>query len=650
MGKNIVQKILEEHIIEGNWYPGKEIAVKIDQTLTQDATGTMAYLQFEAMGIPKVQTELSVSYVDHNTVQIGFENADDHKYLQTVAKKYGIYYSRAGNGICHQLHLERFGRPGKTLLGSDSHTPTGGGIGMIAIGAGGLDVAAAMAGEPFRMTCPKVVKINLKGKLKPWVSAKDVVLKVLEIFKTHGNVGTVFEYGGEGVKTLTVPERATITNMGAECGVTTSVFPSDKETKKFLEAQERGDQWIELKADSDAEYEKVVDIDLNTIEPLTATPHSPGNISKVKDMKRMEVNQVCMGSCTNSSYRDMMIFAELIKGHPIHPNVSVVVSPGSKQVLEMLANNGRLKDMIASGVRLAENACGFCIGNSQSPQTEAVTLRTSNRNFLGRSGTKSANAYLVSPETAAAAAITGKFIDPRDLENQGIKYPKIQMPDKFIINDDMIIPPSEDRDVEIYRGPNIGDPPKNEPLPAKVEGLVTIKVGDEITTDHIIPAGSKMKYRSNVPKYSEFLFEVVDDSFYERAKEIKEKGKHNIIVGGISYGQGSSREHAALCPMYMGVKAVITKGMERIHKANLVNFGIVPLEFVNEKDYEKIEQGDELEIPNIRDALSGSKDKLKVVNKTKGIELEASFNLSEREKEKILAGGTLNVIAQKKGG
>ena len=650
MGKSIVQKILEKHIVEGSWNPGKEIAIKIDQTLTQDATGTMAYLQFEAMGVSSVQTELSVSYVDHNTVQIGFENADDHKYLQTVAKKYGIYYSRAGNGICHQVHLERFGRPGKTLLGSDSHTPTGGGIGMIAIGAGGLDVAAAMAGEPFRMTCPKVVKINLKGKLNPWVSAKDVVLKVLEIFSTHGNVGTVFEYGGEGVKTLTVPERATITNMGAECGVTTSVFPSDEETKSFLDAQERGDQWVELKADSDAEYEKVVDLDLSKIEPLTATPHSPGNISKVKEMQGMEVNQVCMGSCTNSSYRDMMIFAELLKGHSIHPNVSVVVGPGSKQVLEMLAKNGKLGEMIASGVRLAENACGFCIGNSQSPQTEAVSLRTSNRNFLGRSGTKSANAYLVSPETAATAAITGKFVDPRDLEKQGIKYPKIEMPKKFIVNDDMIIPPLKDRDVKIYRGPNIGDPPKNEPLPEKIEGLVTIKVGDEITTDHIIPAGSKMKYRSNVPKYSEFLFEVVDDSFYNRAKEIKEKGKYNIIVGGISYGQGSSREHAALCPMYMGVKAVITKGMERIHKANLVNFGIVPLEFVNEKDYEKIEQGDELEIPDVRNALSGNGAKVKVLNKTKGIELEASFNLSDREKEKILAGGTLNVIAQKKGG
>ena len=650
MGKGIVQKILEKHIVEGKYEPGEEIGVKIDQTLTQDATGTMAYLQFEAMDVPSVKTELSVSYVDHNTVQIGFENADDHKYLQTVAKKYGISYSRAGNGICHQLQLERFGRPGKTLLGSDSHTPTGGGIGMIAIGAGGLDVAAAMAGELFRMTCPKVVKINLKGKLKPWVSAKDVVLKVLEMFTTHGNVGTVFEYGGKGITTLTVPERATITNMGAECGVTTSVFPSDKETKNFLDAQGRGDQWVELKADPDAEYEHVVDLDLNDIEPLTATPHSPGNIAKVKDMNKMEVNQVCMGSCTNSSYRDMMIFAELLKGHPIHPNVGVVVSPGSKQVLEMLAKNGRLAELIASGVRLAENACGFCIGNSQSPQTEAVSLRTSNRNFLGRSGTKSANVYLVSPETAAAAAITGKFIDPRDLEKQGIKYPNVKMPEKFIINDDMIIPPSEDRDVEIYRGPNIGDPPKNEPLPESIEGEVTIKVGDEITTDHIIPAGSKMKYRSNVPKYSEFLFEIVDDTFHDRAKKIKEGGKYNIIVSGISYGQGSSREHAALCPMYLGVKAVIAKSMERIHKANLVNFGIVPLIFTNEGDYDDISQGDKLELPGVRNALSGTDNTLKVVNKTKGTEFGVKYELSKLEREKILAGGTLNVIAKKKGG
>ena len=644
MGKNLVQKILEKHIVEGEYKPGEEIAVRIDQTLTQDATGTMAYLQFEAMGVPKVNTELSVSYVDHNTIQIGFENADDHKYLQSVAKKYGIYYSRAGNGICHQVHLERFGAPGKTLLGSDSHTPTGGGIGMIAIGAGGLDVAAAMAGEPFRMRAPKVVKINLTGRLNPWVSAKDVILKVLEIFSTHGNVGVVFEYGGEGIKTLTVPERATITNMGAECGVTTSVFPSDEETKKFLEAQERGDVWQELKPDDDAEYEKVVDLNLSEIEPLAATPHSPGNISKVQDLGEIEVNQVCMGSCTNSSFRDMMIFAEILKGHPVHPHVSVVVGPGSKQVLEMLAENGLLKELIKSGVRLAENACGFCIGNSQSPQTEAVSLRTSNRNFLGRSGTKSANAYLVSPETAAAAAVTGKFIDPRKLEELDIKYPEVNMPEKFIINDDMIIPADADSDTEILRGPNIGEPPSNSPLPDDITGLVSIKVGDQITTDHIIPAGSKMKYRSNVKKYSEFLFEVVDDTFHDRTKKNQDAGQFSIIVGGISYGQGSSREHAALCPMSLGVKAVITKSMERIHKANLINFGIIPLNFVNEADYDKIEQDDELEMAGIKGVIAGGEDTFKIKNKSKGFEFDVNLELSKQDREKILEGGTLNVI------
>ena len=648
MGKNLVQKILEAHIVHGKYIPGEEIAIKIDQTLTQDATGTMAYLQFEAMGVSKVATELSVSYVDHNTVQIGFENADDHKYLQSVAKKYGIYYSRAGNGICHQVHLERFGAPGKTLLGSDSHTPTGGGIGMIAIGAGGLDVAAAMAGEPFRMRAPKVIKINLKGKLNPWVSAKDVILKVLEIFSTHGNVGVVFEYGGEGVKNLTVPERATITNMGAECGVTTSVFPSDDETKKFLEAQNRGDVWQELKPDDDAEYEKIIDLDLSEIEPLAATPHSPGNISKIKDIGEIEVNQVCMGSCTNSSFRDMMIFADILGGKPVHQNVSVVVGPGSKQVLEMLAENGRLKSLIKSGVRLAENACGFCIGNSQSPQTDAVSLRTSNRNFLGRSGTKSANAYLVSPETAAAAAVSGKFVDPRDLEKQGIKYPSVEMPEKFIINDEMINFSDADSNTKILRGPNIGEPPSNQPLPDDIKATVTIKVGDQITTDHIIPAGSKMKYRSNVKKYSEFLFEVVDDTFHDRTKKNQEEGKFSIIVGGISYGQGSSREHAALCPMSLGVKAVITKNMERIHKANLINFGIVPLNFANETDYDKIDQNDELEIKDIKAAIESDVDTIKIKNLSKNFEFEAKLELSKQDREKIIEGGTLNVIAKRR--
>jgi len=647
MGKSITQKILEEHLVEGKWEPGKEIAIKVDQTLTQDATGTMAYLQFEAMGIPHVKTELSVSYVDHNTVQIGFENADDHKYLQTVAAKYGIIYSRAGNGICHQVHLERFGKPGKTLLGSDSHTPTGGGIGMIAIGAGGLDVAAAMAGGPFYLTCPKVIKINLKGKLRPWCSAKDVVLKMLEIFTTKGNVGCVFEYGGEGVKTLSVPERATITNMGAECGVTTSVFPSDEVTKKFLKAQDREEDWIEIKADPDAEYWKEIDLDLSEIVPLTAYPHSPGNVKPVKDFEGMDVDQVCLGSCTNSSYKDLMTAAKILKGRVAHPNVSFVIAPGSRQVLQNIERDGGLIDLISAGARIAESACGFCIGNSQSPKTNAVSLRTSNRNFLGRSGTKSANVYLVSPETAAAAVITGKMTDPRDLEKMGIKYPEIKIPKKFYIDDNMFIYPSDKPDaIKIYRGPNIGDPPASQPLPENIHGEVTIKVGDKITTDHIIPAGSKMKYRSNVPKYSEFLFEVVDPTFYERAKKIKDSGRDNIIVGGESYGQGSSREHAALCPMYMGVKAVIAKSLERIHTANLINFGIIPLTFKNEKDYDKIEQGDELQIPKIREIIKKN-DVLKVKDITKNFEFEVEYNLSDRQKEIILAGGTLAYMKNK---
>ena len=647
MGKGIVQKILEEHIVEGKWEPGKEIGIKIDQTLTQDATGTMAYLQFEAMGAKKVKTELSVSYVDHNTVQIGFENADDHKYLQSVAAKYGIIYSRAGNGICHQVHLERFGRPGKTLLGSDSHTPTGGGVGMVAIGAGGLDVAVAMAGGPFFLSCPKVIKVNLKGKLKPWCAAKDVVLKMLEIFTTKGNVGCVFEYGGEGAKTLSVPERATITNMGAECGVTTSVFPSDELTKAFLKDQGREKEWVELKADTDAEYEKVIDLDLNEIVPLTAYPHSPGNIKTVKELEGMEVDQVCLGSCTNSSYKDLMTVANILKGKKAHPNVSFVIAPGSKQVLENITRDGGLTDLISAGGRIAESACGFCIGNSQSPKTDAVSLRTSNRNFLGRSGTKSAQAYLISPETAAAAVITGKMTDPRNLEKMGIKYPDLTMPEKFYIDDSMFIyPPDHPEHIKIYRGPNIGDPPASLPLPENITGEVTIKVGDKITTDHIIPAGSKMKYRSNVPKYSEFLFEVVDPSFHDRAEKIKDSGKDNIIVGGLSYGQGSSREHAALCPMFLGVKAVIAKSLERIHTANLINFGIIPLTFKSDGDYNKIEQGDDIEIPDIKKSIEG-RGTLKVKNKTKDVEFEVDYNLSDRQREIILAGGTLAFMKHK---
>jgi len=641
MGKTITEKILDKHILDGKTEKGKEVGIKIDQTLTQDATGTMAYLQFEAMKVPKIKTELSVSYVDHNTVQIGFENADDHRYLQTVAAKYGIIYSRAGNGICHQVHLERFGKPGKTLLGSDSHTPTNGGIGMIAIGAGGLDVAVAMAGGPFYLTYPKIIKINLTGELKPWVSAKDVVLKVLEKFTTKGNVGCVFEYGGPGVKTLNVPARATITNMGAECGVTTSVFPSDEVTKQFLKAQDRENDWIELKADPDAEYDEIVEINLSEIEPLASTPHSPGNISKVRELEGMDVDQVCVGSCTNSSYRDLMTVAKIVEGKTVHPKVSFVVAPGSRQVIQNIQKDSGLQSIINSGARLAEAACGFCIGNSQSPKTDSVTLRTSNRNFLGRSGTKSANAYLVSPETAAATVLTGKFTDPRNLEKLGIKYPDVEMPKEFLIDDSMFIFPDEVKEkVEIYRGPNIGDPPASNPLSEKIDGKVTIKVEDKITTDHIIPAGSKMKYRSNVPKYSEFLFEVVDPTFHDRAKEIRDSGKDNIIIAGESYGQGSSREHAALCPMYMGVKAIVAKSMERIHEANLLNFGIIPLKFVNEEDYDSIEQGDELELPNVKKEIETG-EKVTVKNKTKGTEFKANYTLSDRQKKVLLEGGTL---------
>jgi aconitate hydratase len=644
MGKSITQKILEEHLVEGKFEPSEEIAIKIDQTLTQDATGTMAYLQFEAMGMSRVKTELSVSYIDHNTIQAGFENADDHRYLQSIAAKYGILLSRAGNGICHQVHLERFGKPGKTLLGSDSHTPTAGGLGMISIGAGGLDVAVAMGGEPFYLTCPKVIKINLKGKLSPWVSAKDVVLKILEVFTTKGNVGCVFEYGDEGAKTLYVPERATITNMGAECGVTTSVFPSDEITKQFLKAQGRERDWVEIKADEDAAYDRGIDIDLSEIVPLVAYPHSPGNIKTVKELEGMEVNQVCIGSCTNSSYRDLMTVTKILKGKKVHPSVSFVISPGSKQVLENLAREGALADLLSNGARITEPMCGFCIGNSQSPQTNAVSIRTSNRNFLGRSGTKSAKLYLTSPETAAAAVITGKMTDPRDL---GMDYPQVEMPEKFYIDDSMIVPPSDTPEqVQIYRGPNIGEPPSNPTMPAKIFGIVTIKVGDKITTDHIIPAGSRMKYRSNVPKYSEFVFEIVDDTFYKRAVKYRDKGKHNIIVGGLSYGQGSSREHAALCPMFLGVKAVIAKSFERIHSANLINFGIIPLTFKSESDYDEIESGDKIEIPNIRQLISKN-EPLIVKNLTKKKDFDVNYELSERQRNILLAGGMLSYIKNK---
>jgi aconitate hydratase len=642
MGKNLIEKILARHLISGKLVPGEEIGIRVDQTLTQDATGTMAYLQFEALGMPQVKTDLSISYIDHNTTQIGFENADDQRYLQSVARKYGIVLSRAGNGICHQVHLERFGKPGKTLIGSDSHTPTCGALGMIAIGAGGLDVALAMAGEPFYLVCPQVIKINLTGKLPPWVSAKDVILKVLEIFTTKGNVRTVFEYAGDGAASLSVPERATITNMGAECGVTTSIFPSDRMTRLFLKAQQREKDFTEFAPDADATYARTVDIDLSELEPLTAGPHSPDNVCTVKSMNGIAVDQVCLGSCTNSSYKDLVTVAKILKGKVVHPDVSFILAPGSRQVLENLEHKGYLVDLIAAGARLMENACGFCIGNGQSPPSGAVSLRTSNRNFLGRSGTMDADVFLVSPETAAAAVITGRFTDPRNL---GIEYPQVVMPKRFIVDDSMIIRPEGiNTDANIYRGPNIGKLPKNSKLPEVIEGKVTIKVGNKITTDDIIPAGSRMKYRSNIPKYSEFVFENVDAAFAGRAREIKRSGKQNIIVAGLSYGQGSSREHAAICPMYLGVRAVIAKSFERIHAANLINFGILPLIFVNEKDYDKIEQGDNLEIADVRKTIEAGMN-FTVQNKSKRNKFSVACNLSARQIQIVLAGGALNVHA-----
>jgi aconitate hydratase len=540
------------------------------------------------------------------------------------------------------VHFERFGKPGKTLLGSDSHTPTGGALGMLAIGAGGLDVALAMAGEPFYVTCPRIIKINLTGKLPPSTSAKDIILKILEIFTTKGNVGFIFEYGGEGTAVLSAPERATIANMGAECGVTTSVFPSDEMTRIFLKAQKRLDDWQEISADPDAEYDRIVDIDLSHLVPLTAKPHSPDNISPVRDVGGIRVDQVCIGSCTNSSFKDLVTVAKILKGNVVHPEVSLIIAPGSRQVLENLAVEGYLTDLIMAGARLMESACGFCIGNSQSPQTRGVSLRTSNRNYLGRSGTIDAEVYIVSPETAAASAITGRLTDPRDL---GMAYPQVNMPDQFHIDDSMIIKPEstgESSAIEIFRGPNMGVPPRNDPFPDAIEGEVTIKVGDKITTDHIVPAGTRMKYRSNIAKYSEYFFELLDGRFFKRAKKIQDKGKHNIIIAGLSYGQGSSREHAAAGPMFLGVKAVIAKSFERIHAANLINFGIIPVTFKEESDYERINQGDSLEIPDARKTIEEN-GKMIVKNVSEGVSFEVSYNLSDRQKKILLAGGALNL-------
>ena len=632
MAQNITYKIIENHIIEGELIAGSPIAMRIDQTLTQDATGTMAYLQFEALGLDRVRTELSVSYVDHNTLQSGFENADDHRFLQSVAAKYGLYFSRPGNGICHQLHLERFGIPGKTLLGSDSHTPTGGGIGMLAIGAGGLDVALAMAGRPFFLSMPRVVNIKLSGRLQPFVSAKDVILEVLRRLSVKGGVGKVMEYTGEGVKTLSVPERATITNMGAELGATTSVFPSDEQTQAFLKSQGREKQWVEMVPDAGAEYDEVVEINLSELEPLIAQPHMPDNVVPVRELKGTKVQQVGMGSCTNSSFRDLMLVAGMFEGRKVHPNVTVGLAPGSRQVVLTLIKNGQWENIISAGVRILENVCGPCIGMGFSPPTEAVTLRTFNRNFLGRSGTKSASVYLCSPETAVAAALTGEITDPRDLN---IKPIKVAMPENFPIDDSMIIPPKDEtKDIQIIRGPNIKPLPLKEALPDVLSGSVLLKTEDNITTDHIMPAGAKiLPLRSNIPAIAEHVFEVVDPTFAERAKA----AGGGFIVGGANYGQGSSREHAALAPMHLGIKAVITKSFARIHLANLVNFGIIPLTFVNENDYDKIDQGDELEI----DVTQLDKSSIVMKNKTKGVDIPLTHPLSPRDIEMIKAGGAL---------
>ncbi|AAM23754.1 aconitate hydratase [Caldanaerobacter subterraneus subsp. tengcongensis MB4] len=636
---NLTQKILLAHLVEGKMAKGEEIAIKIDQTLTQDSTGTMAYLQLEALGIDRVKTELSVSYVDHNTLQQGPENADDHKYLQTVAARYGIYFSRPGNGICHQVHLERFGVPGKTLLGSDSHTPTAGGLGMLAIGAGGLDVALAMAGEPYRIIMPAIVNVRLKGELNPWVSAKDVILELLRRLTVKGGIGKIFEYSGDGVKTLSVPERTTIANMGAELGATTSIFPSDERTYEFLKAQGREDVFVPLSADEDAEYDEVIEIDLSELEPMVALPHSPDNVVKVKDAGRPRVDQVAIGSCTNSSYMDLMKVASILKGKTIPEHVSLVIAPGSRQVLTMLAKNGALADLIAAGARILESACGPCIGMGQAPATGAVSVRTFNRNFYGRSGTKSAYVYLVSPEVAAAAALTGYLIDPRELGEP----PQVPLVERFEVNDNMIVKPPEDgKNVEVIKGPNIKPFPLNTPL-SDIEKKVLIKVGDDITTDHIMPSNARLlPLRSNIPELSKHCFEIIDENFSKRAVE----WGGGIIVGGHNYGQGSSREHAALVPLYLGVKAVIAKSFARIHKANLINSGILPLTFVKEEDYEDIDMGDVLKIENTVEQVRSGKNII-VKNLTKGKSFEVRLEVSDRNREILIAGGMINYVKSK---
>ncbi len=636
MGLTLCEKIIKNHLVDGEYAKGNEVGIRIDQTLTQDATGTMAYLELEAMDIDKVKTELSVAYIDHNTLQTGFENADDHKFIQSVCKKRGVRYSRPGNGICHQVHLERFGIPGKTLIGSDSHTPTGGGLGMLAMGAGGLDVAVAMGGGAYYITVPEVIKVNLTGKLSPYVAAKDIILEVLRILSVKGGVGKVVEYGGEGVKTLSVPERATITNMGAELGATTSIFPSDEITYEFMKAQSREQDWVELLPDEDAEYDRVIDIDLSTLKPLAAMPHMPDNVKSISEIGKIKVDQVLIGSCTNSSLLDMMKVAKILKGKKVNPNVSLGIAPGSKQVLNMLALNGALADMIDAGARILESACGPCIGMGQSPCSSGVSLRTFNRNFEGRSGTADGKVYLVSPETAAASAITGVLTDPTELTDDI----SVTLPKTFIINDNMIELPADSKAeadaVEVYYGPNIKPFPKTSPLTDSITATAVLKVGDNITTDHIMPAGAKiLPYRSNIPYLSQFCFRQCDESFAENCK----KAESCVVIGGANYGQGSSREHAALVPLYLGVKAVITKSFARIHKANLVNAGIIPLNFKDASDYDKINVNDILELPSIKAELTENKD-ITLINKTKNEEYKLICDVSERQKD-ILAAGSL---------
>ena len=635
MGLTIAQKIIKDHLVSGDMTVGSEVALRIDQTLTQDATGTMAYLEFESMGIPRVRTEKSVAYIDHNTLQSGFENADDHRYIQSVAKKHGLYFSRPGNGICHQVHLERFGKPGKTLIGSDSHTPTGGGIGMLAFGAGGLDVAVAMGGGAYYITMPKMYKVELTGKLRDFVTAKDVSLEILRILSVKGGVGAIIEWGGEGIKTLSVPERATITNMGTELGATTSIFPSDEITKAFLEAEGRGEDWKPLASDPDAEYDAVIKIDLSTLKPLVACPHSPDNVVTVESLKGTKVDQVCIGSCTNSSLLDMLKVAALLKGKVIDPTVSLSISPGSKQVLAMLADCGALTDIISAGARLLECACGPCIGMGFSPNSAGVSLRTFNRNFEGRSGTKDGKVYLVSPETAVAAALTGEITDPRLLG----KMPEIKMPAAFRIDDSAVIPPADEetaKTLEVLRGPNIKKFPDTFPQENTLTAPLILKVGDNITTDHIMPAGAKiLPYRSNIPHLSQFCFAVCDETFPERAKA----AGRSVIVGGSNYGQGSSREHAALVPLYLGVRAVVTKSFARIHVANLINVGILPLTFKNPEDYDKLKMNDTLTFSDVHSGMD--KGVIMMKDETTGESFELSCSFTERQKDILKAGGLL---------